>query len=150
MHSVLPLGMLLAAVAGPVPAADWISAPHGAPETRDIGQLLKDQPLATGENIRVIPLQKTDHSAQFLVQISGREPLHYHADSDITVFLLRGHGHIRIDERTRPARAGDVIHIARGAVHTYINEGPEIGVAFVVYSPAPGPDDRVLVEPPAK
>jgi quercetin dioxygenase-like cupin family protein len=149
MRSVL-LGMLLATVAGPVPAADWISAPHGAPEAHAIAQLLKDQPLAAGENIRVIPLQKTDHSAQFLVQIRGREPLHHHADSDITVFLLRGHGRIRIGERARPARAGDVIHIPRGAVHAYINEGPETGVAFVVYSPPPGPDDRVLAEPPGK
>ncbi|MBI5611810.1 MAG: cupin domain-containing protein [Gammaproteobacteria bacterium] len=149
MRSVL-LGLLLAAIAGPVPAADWISAPHGAPETRAIAQLLKDQPLAAGANIRVIRLQKTDHSAQFLVQIRGREPLHYHADSDITVFLLRGRGRIRIGERERPARAGDVIHIARGAAHAYINEGPEIGVAFVVYSPPPGPDDRVLVEPSGK
>ncbi len=149
MRSVL-LGLLLAAAAGPASAADWIHAPNGALERRDIAQILKDYPLAAGENIRVIPLQKTDHSAQILVQIRGREPLHYHADSDITVFLLRGKGRIRIGERERPARAGDVIHIARGAMHAYINEGPEIGVAFVVYSPAPGPDDRVPVEPPGK
>ncbi len=149
MRSV-SLGLLLVAVAGPAWAADWISAPHGAPEARAIAQLLKDQPLAPGANIRAIPLQKTEHSAQFLVQIRGREPLHYHADSDLTVFLLRGHGRIRIGERSRPARSGDVIHIARGAVHAYINEGPEIGVAFVVYSPAPGPDDRVLAEPSGK
>lgn len=138
--------MLLATVAGPVPAADWISAPHGVLERQDIAQLLKDQPLAAGENIRVLPLQKTGRSAQFLVQIRDREPLHYHADSDITVFMLHGSGRIQIGERARPARAGDVIHIPRGAVHAYINEGPEIGVAFVVYSPVPGSDDRVEVD----
>lgn len=38
----------------------------------------------------------------------------------------------------------------RGAVHAYINEGSEIGVAFVVYVSAPGPDDRVVVEPSGK
>ena len=150
MHSVLPLGILLAVVAGQALAADWIGAPLGVLERQDIAQLLKDQPLAAGANIRAIPLQKTDHSAQFLIQIRDREPLHYHADSDITVFILRGNGRIRIAERARPARVGDVIHIPRGVVHAYINEGPEIGVAFVVYSPAPGPNDRVLVEPPGK
>lgn len=146
MRSAWPLGILLTAVTVTAPAADWISAPHGAPEARAIAQFLKDQPLAPGENIRVISLQKTGHSAQFLVQIREREPLHYHADSDITVFILRGHGRIRIGERERRARAGDVIHISRGAVHAYVNDGPEIGVAFVVYSPAPGPDDRVVVD----
>lgn len=142
-------GIVLAAVAGQALSADWISAPQGPPESHDIAQLLKNQPLAPGENIRVTPLQKTERSAQFLVQIRDREPLHYHADSDITVFILRGSGRIRIAEAARPARAGDVIHIPRGAVHAYINEGPEIGVAFVVYSPAPGPDDRVVVSAPA-
>jgi hypothetical protein len=31
-------------------------------------------------------------------------------------------------------------------VHAYINRGPEVSVALVVYSPAPGPNDRVLVD----
>ena len=125
--------------------ADWIGAPEGALEQRDIEQLLKQHPLAAGENIRAMPLQKTERSAQFLVQIRDREPLHYHADSDISVFILRGRGRIQIADRTRPARAGDVIHIPRGVVHAYINEGSEVGVALVVYSPPPGPDDRVVV-----
>lgn len=149
MRSALPLGILLAAVAGQALAVDWIAAPHGAPEAHDIAQLLKNHPLAAGENIRVVPLQKTERSAQFLVQIRDREPLHYHADSDIGVFILRGRGRIQIADRTRPARAGDVIHVPRGVVHAYINEGAEIGVALVVYSPPPGPDDRVLVPAPA-
>ncbi len=33
-----------------------------------------------------------------------------------------------------------------GAVHAYVNDGAVPGVALVVYSPAPGPDDRVLAE----
>jgi quercetin dioxygenase-like cupin family protein len=125
---------------------DWIGAPKGELEQQDIEQLLKQHPLATSENIRVLPLQKNERSAHVLVQIRDREPLHYHADSDITVFILRGRGRIQIADRTRPARAGDVIHVPRGAVHAYINDGAEIGVALVVYNPPPGPEDRVLVE----
>ncbi len=124
--------------------ADWIGAPEGALEQHDIQRLLKQQPLAAGENIRVLPLQKNERSAHVLVQIRDREPLHHHADSDISVFILHGRGRIQIADRTRPARAGDVIHIPRGVLHAYINEGAEIGVALVVYSPPPGPDDRVV------
>jgi len=142
--------VLLALVAGTnAHGADWIGAPEGTLEQQDIERLLNQQPLAAGENIRVLPLQKNERSAHALVQVRDREPLHYHADSDITVFILRGQGRIQIAERTRPARAGDVIHIPRGVVHAYINAGPEIGVALVVYSPPPGPDDRVLVPTPA-
>ena len=41
---------------------------------------------------------------------------------------------------------GDVLHVPRGVIHAYINQGPEVGVAIVSYSPAPGPDDRVLIK----
>ncbi len=137
------LGLAVSAAAN---SADWIGAPEGTLEQHAIERLLKRHPLAAGENIHVLPLQKNDRSAHVLVQVRNREPLHYHADSDISVFILRGRGRIQIADRTRPVRAGDVIHIPRGVIHAYINEGPEVGVAFVVYSPAPGPDDRVAVD----
>jgi quercetin dioxygenase-like cupin family protein len=53
---------------------------------------------------------------------------------------------MRLGRETRPVRAGDVIHIERGAIHAFINRGPEPAAALVIYSPAPGPKDRVLVE----
>ena len=89
---------------------------------------------------------RSARSAAMLVQVRDREPLHRHADSDITVFLLRGEGDMRIGKEALPVKAGSVIHIPRGAVHAYINRGPEPATALVVYSPAPGPKDRILVE----
>lgn len=74
-----------------------------------------------------------------------REPLHLHADSDITVFLLKGQGRIRLGARELPVKAGDVMHIPRGVIHAFINEDRAPAAALVVYSPAPGPDDRVLI-----
>jgi quercetin dioxygenase-like cupin family protein len=142
---ILRSALLLAWFASTVAhGTGWIGAPEGELKQKDIERLLKQQPLAAGENIRVIPLQKNERSAHVLVQIRDREPLHYHADSDISVFILRGSGRIQIADRTHPVRAGDIIHIPRGVVHAYINEGPEVGVALVVYSPPPGPDDRVV------
>jgi quercetin dioxygenase-like cupin family protein len=72
--------------------------------------------------------------------------LHRHIDSDITVFMLRGAGDMRLGKETRPVKAGDVIHIERDVIHAYINRGTAPAAALVVYSPAPGPKDRVLVE----
>lgn len=51
---------------------------------------------------------------------------------------------------SRRVEAGDVIHIPRRAVHAYINHGPEVGTAFVIMSPPPGPRDPVLVDKPAR
>lgn len=130
-------------------AAEWIGPDEkvaGKYNTKQLEQLLEQNKPAPNENIKVVSLFRSARSSNLLVQVRDREPLHRHIDSDITVFLLRGEGDMRLGKETRPVKAGDVIHIERGAVHAYINRGPEPAAALVVYSPAPGPKDRVLVE----
>jgi len=130
-------------------AAEWIGPDEkvaGKYNTKQLEQLLEENKPAPNENIKVVSLFRSARSSNLLVQVRDREPLHRHIDSDITVFLLRGEGDMRLGKETRPVKAGDVIHIERGAIHAYINRGPEPAAALVVYSPAPGPKDRVLVE----
>lgn len=148
MKRLLPVLLVIGAcLGGPAPAAEWVGpTPDGVIAPHDLEKLLVENPLAPGENIRALVLSRNALSANLLVQVRDREPRHYHADSDITVFLLRGRGVIHVAERALPVKAGDVLHIPRGVVHAYVNEGPEVGVALVVYSPAPGPRDRVLVD----
>ncbi len=134
---------------GKANAAEWVGPDEkvaGKYYLKNLEQWLDENKIAKEENIKVVPLSRSARSTNLLVQIRDREPLHLHADSDITVFLLRGEGELRIGKQTQPVKAGDVLHIPRGAVHAYINRGPEPAAAFVVYSPAPGPQDRVLVE----
>ncbi len=130
-------------------AAEWIGPDEkvaGKYDTKQLEQLLEQNQPAPNENIKVVPLFRNARSSNILVQVRDREPLHRHVDSDITVFLLRGEGEMRLGKETRPVKAGDVIHIERGVIHAYINRGAEPAAALVVYSPAPGPNDRVLVE----
>jgi quercetin dioxygenase-like cupin family protein len=132
-----------------VHAADWIGPDEkasGKYSAKQLERLLEENTLPPGENIKVVPLFRNERSSNILVQVRDREPLHRHTDSDITVFLLRGAGEMRIGKEIRPVNTGDVIHIERGAVHAYINRGPEPAAALVVYSPAPGPKDRELVD----
>jgi quercetin dioxygenase-like cupin family protein len=128
-------------------AAEWTGPDEkvaGKYGTKQLEQLLDQNQPAPNENIKVVPLFRNARSSNILVQVRDREPLHRHIDSDITVFLLRGEGDMHLGKETRPVRAGDVIHIERGAIHAFINRGPEPAAALVVYSPAPGPKDRVL------
>ncbi len=132
-----------------VQAAQWLGPQQGKERIfrqADLESLLADNPLGANENIKAVPLYRSERSSNVLVQIRDREPLHLHADSDITVFMLRGKGELRIGKQMRPVNAGDVLHIPRGAIHAYINRGPEPAAALVVYSPTPGPKDRILVE----
>jgi mannose-6-phosphate isomerase-like protein (cupin superfamily) len=125
------------------PAGNWIGADI-AP--RHLDALLAQNRIAPGENIKVVRVLRNDHVEHLLVQVRDREPLHYHADSDITVVIRHGNGTIRIADRETPVHAGDIVHIPRGTVHAYINKGPDAGVAFVIMAPPPGPADRVVVE----
>lgn len=141
--AVLSLATWLATVH----AAEWVGPIEGERfESRNLEALLKANPLPRKENIRVVPLSKGEQSHNLLVQVRDREPLHLHADSDITVFLLKGRGKMRLGDRQLPVKAGDAMHIPRGTIHAFINEGREPAAALVVYSPAPGPEDRVLIK----
>jgi quercetin dioxygenase-like cupin family protein len=144
--SLLTLGAL---VAYPAAAGQWLGPQPGKTHVlrqSDFDQLLAANPLGAGENMKAMELSRNARASNLLVQVRDREPLHRHIDSDVTVFMLRGQGDMRIGKETHPVRAGDVIHIERNAVHAYINRGPQPAAALVVYSPAPGPKDRVLVE----
>src|SRR5512134_4163233 len=95
-------------------AAEWIGPDGkvaGKYNTKQLEQLLEQNKPAPNENIKVVPLFRNARSSNILVQVRDREPLHRHVDSDITVFLLRGEGVMRLGKETRPVKAGDVIHI---------------------------------------
>lgn len=143
-HSI---AVLLLLIATPAAAGQWLLADDDA-KTRPaaIDALLAANPLPAGASLKAVPLARSDHSEQLLVQVRDREPLHYHADSDVTVFLLRGRGVLKLGRRELPVTAGDVLHIPRGVIHAYINKGTEVAVAVVSYSPAPSAEDRVLIK----
>ncbi len=133
----------------PAAPADWLGpeakdADRYAP--RNLEKILAANPLGEHEDFKVTPLYENPRTRHVLVQVRDREPPHIHADSDITVWLLRGNGIMHIAGKEHPVKVGDVIHIPRDVVHYYVNRGLEVGAALVVYSPAPGPDDRVLIK----
>lgn len=152
-------GKRLAANAGALCAALWLGAcatqggafvapdDAGSLTARDLERVLRENVLAPGQNIKVVSLQRGAHSAHVLVQVRDREPVHYHADSDITVLMLRGTGTMHVGAQALATRAGDTVFIPRGVVHYFVNESTTPAAALVTYSPPPGPQDRVLVSP---
>lgn len=133
---------------GSAAQADWLGPETKGGDryaTRDLRNILAANALGESEEFRVTPIFENPRSKHVLVQIRNHEPAHVHTDSDITVWLLRGNGMMHIGGKEYAVKTGDVIHIPRDVVHYYVNQGAEIGAALVVYSPAPGPDDRVLI-----
>lgn len=145
---LLGVSIFLGFLSGFAHAGQWIGPGENAEiKTREVDALLAANPLGAKENIRVIPLARSEESEHLLVQVRDREPVHYHADSDITVMMLRGNGEMHAGEARHKVKAGDAILIPRGAIHYFINQGSEPAAALVIYSPPPGPNDRVLVAP---
>ena len=102
----------------------------------DLNKILADNPLAPGENIKVVNLGRSASASQHVVQIRDREVLHLHKIHDVTVTLMRGQGYLVLGQRRVPLKAGDVIHIPRGVAHQYVNTSSEPTVGLAVYAPA--------------
>jgi len=127
----------------------WIAPDAKVPTTLDavrLNALLAANRLKTGENIKALPLYRDAYNAAFLVQVREREPHHYHADSNITVFVLEGRGVLHVGKQVFDMVAGDSALVPRGTPHYFVNHDAAPAAALVIYAPPPGKDDRVLLK----
>jgi uncharacterized cupin superfamily protein len=66
----------------------------------------------------------------------GGPPPHVHHFEDESFYILEGTVTFQADGRTFQASPGDFVHIPRGTVHSFRNDGKVEGKALVVISPA--------------
>jgi quercetin dioxygenase-like cupin family protein len=136
----LSLALLLTAL--PLFGSACVSGPHlylqYGSEYREIAldKIIADNPLAAGENIKVVTLGSSQSASQHVVQIRDRESPHEHKLHDATVTMLRRHGYLVLGQRRIELKAGDIVHIPRSAPHFYVNTAGEPTVALAVYAPA--------------
>ncbi len=143
MNAKLLAGLLVAVLMSTTTKAmDWLG-PDGA---HDLERLIAEHPLPPGEGFSARTLSEGAQTKHVVVQVRDRERVHYHADSDLTVVMLRGHGTLHLGDRELFARTGDVLHVPRGTVHWFENEDASPAAALVIYAPPPGPNDRVPVD----
>jgi quercetin dioxygenase-like cupin family protein len=113
---------------------------------RTVDALLAAHALPESENIRSVPLGRTDALSNHLVQIRGQESPHVHAAHDLVVTLLRGNGELHVGQLVVPMHAGDTATIIRGERHFFVNHGPEPAAAFVTFAPPYAGDDNLPVD----
>ena len=66
----------------------------------------------------------------------GGPPPHIHHPQDESFFILEGTITLQAGGTTIHAKPGDFIHVPRGTVHTFRNDGDQPAKALVVISPA--------------
>jgi quercetin dioxygenase-like cupin family protein len=71
-----------------------------------------------------------------LASPGGGPPPHIHYFEDESFYILEGSITVEADGRTFQASPGDFIHIPRGTVHSFRNEGTVDAKALIVISPA--------------
>lgn len=101
----------------------------------ELEKMLAENPLAPGENIKVVTLGQGATASHHVVQIRDRETPHVHKSHDATVMMLKGQGYLMLETRRVEIKAGDVVYIPRGAAHYFTNTDREPAVAFATYSP---------------
>src|SRR5579862_2348545 len=67
---------------------------------------------------------------------AGGPPPHVHVNDAETYFVLEGEYQVTLDEETLTARAGDLVFIPPGVLHTYANRTHAAARMLTIFAPA--------------
>ena len=113
---------------------------------QELTEVLRQNPLAPKQNIRITLLRQTERASVHVVQVRTAEIPHVHQTHDLSVFVVRGYGTMVMGTETKTVRAGDVIQVPAGVRHYFTNQSLTPSVAVVVFSPAFDGKDTVRTE----
>jgi quercetin dioxygenase-like cupin family protein len=93
-----------------------------------------------GDRVSFLVTGADSHGSCFIVEgmaaPGGGPPPHIHHYEDESFYILEGSATFQAAGQTIHANAGDFIHIPRGTVHSFRNDGAVPARALVIISPA--------------
>ena len=116
------------------------------PDITDLQAQLERNPIGPGEELRITRLVESPDMSGILVQVRSSMPPHVHKLTQEVVYMLRGEGMLQLGAERIPIKAGAVVRIPAGIVHTFTNQGPAPAVFFVVTTPRWDEQDRFMVK----
>jgi mannose-6-phosphate isomerase-like protein (cupin superfamily) len=135
--------LMAAACHTAAPSHYWYS--EGLISRRAIENILRENALALDQNIRLTDLGSTASVSHHLVQLRQVEPNHMHREHDLTIFVYRGTGIMRLGTNEFSIAPGDVIFVPKGVQHLCRNTGSSPAVAIVTFSPGLSGKDFELI-----
>jgi len=126
--------------------------PHGAEGEAPSAVVRLDEiraahPLKDGDAQSIVELLRGQGASAHLVQVRTRVRPHYHKDHEETAYLLEGSGIFILGDRTYPVKAGSLMMVPRGAVHSFDAKQPTSVLS--VFNPPFDPADRIFVDTPS-
>lgn len=78
-----------------------------------------------------------DHQQVVLMTIPPGDEIgeEVHSDTDQVLLFLDGQGEARLDGKTSPVKANDLVLVRAGTRHNFVNTGPEPLRLITVYAP---------------
>jgi quercetin dioxygenase-like cupin family protein len=144
--------------AQPCPEAKVAAAPASAPAPAiqvaakmdsfvgNVREAIQKNSIGAEEKTKLFPFfENADHTVN-LIQTRGAVPAHHHVEHDEMVMILEGKGTFTIEGQNHEVKAGDILLIPRGAVHSYVHQGDGITAVVSVFSPKFDPKDRIMAE----
>ncbi len=116
------------------------------PDLTDLQAQLERNPIGPGEAVRITKLVDSPDMSGLLVQVRGSLPPHFHKLTQEVVYMLRGEGMLQLGTDRIPIKAGAVVRIPAGTVHTFTNTGETPAVFFVMTTPRWDEQDRFMVK----
>jgi quercetin dioxygenase-like cupin family protein len=108
---------------------------------------VRDHPIDAGRGASFDEVARGAESSINLWQITTQMPAHFHKSHEEVIVVESGTGEARIGDRTIAMKAGDVLLIPAGTVHSARVVGSEPFRGISVFAPAFDAQDRVPVAP---
>lgn len=118
-------------------------------------EVINDNRIGADEYLKITDIVRTEQNSIHLVQVRGEIAPHYHKNRSETVYILSGTGLLVIrqagvNEMNTVVKAGDIVTIPPGAVHSFHPSQAGVlvpTVALSIFTPPFDGKDRIQIEP---
>jgi len=112
-----------------------------------LDEIRAQHPIDKVDSLTTVELLRSQGVSAHLTQVRTRVRPHVHKDHGETVYVLEGSGVFIMGDRVYMLKAGSLIMIPRGVVHSY--EAKQPTTVLSIYDPPFDNSDRIFVEEPA-
>lgn len=112
-----------------------------------LDEIRAQHPLKDVDSMSTVELMRGQGVSAHLIQVRTRVRPHYHRDHGETVYVLEGSGILILGDRVYPLKAGSLLMIPKGVIHSFDAKQPT--TVLSVFDPPFDPADRIYIDEPA-
>ncbi|HEU5180563.1 MAG TPA: cupin domain-containing protein [Candidatus Polarisedimenticolia bacterium] len=145
----LPAAGILTLLAGAPAAQETQQAQeeNGPSPIVRLDEIRTQHPISKVDSLTTVELLRGQGVSAHLTQVRTRVRPHVHKDHGETVYVLEGSGVFIMGDRVYMLKAGSLLMVPRGVVHSY--EAKQPTSVLSIFDPPFDPADRIFTDEPA-